>query len=229
MSPVTGGTLPRLDKTLVLTAFLSYARRVTRGGPTPAWSVQTIDDPEALQALSHPLRVRVIDALREPGSAATVARQLGEARQKVNYHLKELERAGLVVRTGERRTGNFVEALYQSAARTLVVLPRAAWGDPRRLAAMADQVSLEHLVMLGERLARNAAVLLDRAAFDGEQIATAAVEGELHFASEAERAAFLNEYLAAIGPLLARYGSRSGEPYRVAIALYPEPSSEEDT
>src|SRR5262245_46948940 len=111
-----------------------------------ARAVRTIDSPEELQALSHPLRVQILDALREPGSAAGVARRLGVARQKVNYHLKELERAGLVAGRGERRAGNFVEALYQSNARTIVVSPRAAWGDPRRLAALADQMSLEQLV-----------------------------------------------------------------------------------
>jgi hypothetical protein len=134
-----------------------------------------------------------------------------------------------VLPAGERRSGNFVESLYRSAARTLVVLPRAAWGDPRRLAAMADQVSLENLVTLGERLARDAAVLLDRATFEAEEIASAAVEAEVHFAGEADRAAFLDEYLAAVGPLLRKYGATAGTPYRVALAAYPDPSAKEDT
>ena len=92
---------------------------------------------------------------------------------------------------------------------------------------MADQLSLENLVNLGERLARDAAVLLDRAAFDGAQIASAAVEADLGFASEAERAAFLDEYLAAIGPLVKKYGARGGMPYRVAVAVYPDPTKEQ--
>jgi hypothetical protein len=152
---------------------------------------------------------------------------LGAARQKVNYHVKELERTGLVVRTGERRHGNFVESLFRSAARTLVVSPRAAWGDPRRLAATADQLSLENLVSLGERLQRDAAVLLDRAAFDGEQIASAAVDAEVRFASEGARAAFLDEYLAAVGSLLRKYGTKEGAPYRVSLAAYPNPLGKE--
>ena len=202
---------------------MSYGVLVGTRSRAQEQAVRTIADPVALQSLSHPLRVRILDALREPDSAAAVARRLGEARQKVNYHLKELERTGLVVRTGDRRSGNFVENLYRSSARTLVVLPRATWSDPRRLAAMADQLSIENLVTLGERLARDATVLLDRAAFDGAKIASAAVEADLTFASEAERAAFLDEYLAAIGALVKKYGSKSGEPYRVAVAVYPNP------
>jgi DNA-binding transcriptional ArsR family regulator len=186
-------------------------------------AVRTIDDPLALQALSHPLRIRILDALREPDSAAGVARRIGAARQKVNYHLKELEQAGLVVRTGERRNGSFVENLYRSAARTLVVSPRAAWGDPRRVAAVAEQLSLENLVSLGESLQRDAAVLLDRAAFDGEQIASAAVEADVRFADEESREQFLSEYLAAVGPLLRKYGTNAGAAFRVCFAAYPDP------
>jgi DNA-binding transcriptional ArsR family regulator len=218
-----------LDKNIVKTEFLSHDACMSSRGRSDMQAVQTIDDPEALQALSHPLRVRILDALRQPASAAAVARRLGETRQKVNYHLKELERSGLVVAAGRRRSGNFTESLYRSTARTIVVLPRAAWGDPRRLAALVDQTSLENLVTLGERLARDAAVLLDRAAFEAEVVASAAVEAEVRFADEADRAAFLDEYLAAIGPLLRKYGKNAGTPYRVALAAYQDPSAKEGT
>jgi DNA-binding transcriptional ArsR family regulator len=185
--------------------------------------VKLVEDPEGLQALAHPVRVQVLEALRSPSSAATVARQIGEPRQNVNYHVKELERAGLVRRVGERRKGNFIEGLYQRVASTFVVSPRAAWGDGRRVQAMRDQFALERLVHLGERLERDAAVLLDRAAFDGDQIASVSVEAEVRFATEADRAAFLEEYLAAVGPLFRKYGRHPGDPYRVALAAYPDP------
>jgi hypothetical protein len=141
--------------------------------------------------------------------------------------VKELERAGLVRRVGERRKGNFVECLYQAVASTFVVSPRAAWGDPRRMQAMQDQFALERLVHLGERLERDAAVLLDRAAFEGEEIASVSVEVDVRFATEADRAAFLEEYLTAVGPLFRKYGKRDGDVYRVALAAYPDPVADE--
>jgi DNA-binding transcriptional ArsR family regulator len=192
----------------------------------PDSRVHLVEEPDALQALSHPLRVRVLEALRSPGSAAAAARAVGQPRQNVNYHLKELERVGLVHKVGERRNGNFVEALYQAVASTIVVSPRAAWADPRRAEALRNQLSLENLVLVGERLGRDAAALLDRAAFDGEQIASAAVEAEVRFADEEDRAAFMREYLATIGPLLRKYGRRTGASYRVALAAYPRPEDE---
>ena len=184
----------------------------------PEPRVHLIEGPDALQALAHPVRLRVLEALREPASAASAARTVGQPRQKVNYHLKELERAGLVRKVGERRKGNFIEALYQSVAPAIVVSPRAAWGDDRRGQALREQVSLENLVVVGERLGR--------AAFDGEQIASAAVEADVRFDSERSREAFLRDYLAAVGPVLRKYGSRRGTAYRVVLAAYPDPEGE---
>jgi DNA-binding transcriptional ArsR family regulator len=189
--------------------------------------VKLVEQPDGLQALAHPVRVQVLEALREPSSAATAARRVGQPRQNVNYHVKELERAGLVRCVGERRKGNFVERLYQAVATTFVVSPRAAWGNPRRMEAMQDQFALERLVHLGERLERDAAVLLDRAAFDGDEIASVSVEVDVRFATETDRAAFLEEYLAAVGPLFRKYGRRDGDPYRVALAAYPDPEVQE--
>ena len=73
--------------------------------------------------MSHPLRVQILEQLRRPASAAEVARRLGESRQNVNYHLKELARGGLVQPAGERRAGGFVESLYRAAATSVLVTP----------------------------------------------------------------------------------------------------------
>ncbi|HET6529201.1 MAG TPA: helix-turn-helix domain-containing protein [Actinoplanes sp.] len=186
-----------------------------------------ITDLDTVQTLAHPMRLRILARLREPASAAAVARAIDEPRQKVNYHVKELERAGLIRLVGERRNGNLMETLYQAAATTFVVSPRLAWADPRRAGALAEQVALDNLVGVGERLQRAAALLLDRAAFDGEQIASAAVEAEVRFADEAQRAAFLSEYVAAVGPLLKKYGVAGGDPYRVVLAVHPDPKESE--
>jgi len=122
---------------------------------------------------------------------------------------------------GDRRAGNFIETLYEAAGRSFLVSPQVAWSDPRRLDALRQQHSLENLVMVGAQLQRDAISLLDRAAFDGEQIASAAVEADVHFADEKDRAAFLDEYLAAVQKLCDRYGGRDGLPYRVVLAAHP--------
>ncbi len=178
---------------------------------------------EQLAAITHPTRLRILDALRAADSAAGVARRLSEPRQRVNHHVHELVKAGLLVEAGERRKGNFVEQLYESAAGTFVVSPRVTWGDGARLRAIADQVSLHHLVDVGERLQRDAAALLDRAAFDDVQIASAAVEATVRFADAGTRAAFLDEYLALTAGLVEKHASTDGEAFTVTIVVHPRP------
>jgi DNA-binding transcriptional ArsR family regulator len=188
--------------------------------------VGVVESLEALHVLGHPLRIRLLAALRLPASAAAAARDVGEPRQKVNYHLKELERVGLV-RVVERRTvGNLIETVYQAVASSFVLGDETLWADPRRAQAMREQESLQRLVDVGRRLRRDAAALLDHAAFDGEQIPSASIEVDIRLSSDAERAAFLRELVNAIKPVLDRYGSRRGSAYKLAFAAYPEPKEE---
>jgi DNA-binding transcriptional ArsR family regulator len=182
-----------------------------------------VDNTDQLAALTHPTRLRILDALRTPDSAAGVARRLGEPRQRVNHHVRELVKAGLLVDAGERRKGNFVEHLYESSGGTFVVSPRLTWGDGARLQAIADQVSLHHLVDVGERLQRDAAALLDLAAFEGAQIPSATVEATVRFADAEARAAFLDEYLALTARLIERHATQEGEAFTVAFVVHPTP------
>ncbi len=189
-------------------------------------AVAVLDSSEQLAAITHPSRLRVLDALRAPDSAAGVARQLGEPRQRINHHVRELAKAGLLVEAGERRKGNFVEQLYEAAAGTFVLSPRFTWGEGARLRAIVDQVSLRHLVDVGERLQRDAAWLLDRAAFDGEEIPAVAVEASVRFADAEARAAFLDDYLALTARLIEQHATADGDAFTVALVAHP---STEDT
>ena len=180
-----------------------------------------IDTSEQLAAVTHPTRLRILDALRSADSAAGVARRLGEPRQRINHHVRELAKVGLLVEAGERRKGNFVEQLYESTAGTLVPSPRLTWGDGARLRAIADQVSLQHLVEVGERLQHDAAALLDRAAFEGEQIPSATVEATIYFGDADARAAFLDEYLTLTARLIEEHAAPDGEAFTVALVAHP--------
>jgi hypothetical protein len=106
------------------------------------------------------------------------------------------------------------------------VSPRLTWSKAQ-LSALRDQTSLRALVALGDDLQRDAVALLDEAAFNGMAVASASIDTDIRFASEAERAKFMKEYLSAVGPLLKRYGAAKGEPYRFRVAIYPDPRSPE--
>jgi DNA-binding transcriptional ArsR family regulator len=67
------------------------------------FDVVVIEDPAAAEVSLDPMRARLLAELAEPASASTLASRLGLPRQKVNYHLHELERHGLVKLVEERR------------------------------------------------------------------------------------------------------------------------------
>jgi DNA-binding transcriptional ArsR family regulator len=54
--------------------------------------------PEDIKALTHPIRVRMLRALRSdgPATATLLARRLGESSGLTSYHLRQLERHGFV-------------------------------------------------------------------------------------------------------------------------------------
>ena len=68
--------------------------------------VAVIDNAAAAEASLDPIRSRLLAALAEPQSAATLAARVGLPRQKVNYHLHALEEHGLIELVEERRKGN---------------------------------------------------------------------------------------------------------------------------
>jgi hypothetical protein len=188
--------------------------------------VLVLEDPAVVATATHPVRAAILDAMREPATAAAVARTMGQSRQNVAYHVRELEKAGLLRHVGERRNGNFVEQTYVAVASTLVVSPACTWGDGgRRASALADQASLAELVTAGERLRRDGAALLDRAAFDGEEVPSASVTAEVRFETEEQRTAFLRDYVEAVTRLARTHGARRGTPYRVVAATYPDPEA----
>jgi len=57
-----------------------------------------INDPGALRALAHPLRLRLLDQLRfgGPATATALAGRLGESSGAASYHLRQLAKHGFV-------------------------------------------------------------------------------------------------------------------------------------
>jgi DNA-binding transcriptional ArsR family regulator len=102
----------------------------------------TIDQPEQLKALGHPLRLRVLEELGAQAESLTnreLAQRLGIDPGHLHFHVRMLHKAGLIelVGGGHRR-----EKPYRSAARTIRVAPELTSaglsGDLH--AAMLDEV-----------------------------------------------------------------------------------------
>lgn len=64
-------------------------------------------DMAALKALAHPPRIEILDALSGfgPATASMLAERLEESSGATSYHVRQLERHGLVEEVADRGTG----------------------------------------------------------------------------------------------------------------------------
>jgi DNA-binding transcriptional ArsR family regulator len=191
--------------------------------------VAVIGDPAAAEVSLDPVRARLLGELAEPASATMLAARLGLPRQKVNYHLRALERHGLVELVEERRKGNCTERVLRATAASYVISPAAlapVQPDPGRA---PDRVSAAWLLAVASRLVGDVGDLMTGAARANQRLATFAVDGEVRFASAADRAAFAEELAGAVAALVARYHTPSasqGRDHRLVVALHPSVNPE---
>ena len=184
-----------------------------------------LDDAEAVEVALDPTRAAILDALAEPGSAASVAAAVGLSRQKVNYHLKALEAHGLVEAAGERVWGGLTERYVRRVARQLVVAPgvlaRTA-PDPNEV---ADRLSAAYLVAVSARtVSEVGSIAADAPA--GTRVPTLSVDTVIGFRSAEDRAAFAAELQSAVADLAARYHHDDGRLHRLTVASYPKPKED---
>jgi DNA-binding transcriptional ArsR family regulator len=91
--------------------------------PPPLPDVLTIDRPEQLKALGHPLRLRVLEALGETETALSnreLAQKIGVDPGHLHFHVRMLLKAGLIEQVASAKGR---EKPYRSAAKTLKVAP----------------------------------------------------------------------------------------------------------
>lgn len=191
---------------------------------THADPICSVDIGDDAAVLLHPLRRRLLDAFRTPSSAAEVARRLGQPRQRVGHHVRELESRGLLVSAGERRTGNFVEKLLRSSAMSYVISPDALGElapDPKTI---EDRVSSAYLLATAARTLRDVADLRQRADVVGKRLATLTLESEVRFASPADQAGYAKELADTLRRLAAKYHddeAEGGRTFRFTVAGHP--------
>jgi DNA-binding transcriptional ArsR family regulator len=94
--------------------------------PSPAGSIRdavfVVRDIETLRLVSDPLRLRLLELLREePRTAKDLAAALRVPRTKLYYHLKLLEDRGLITVADTRLVSGIVEKRYRASAYRLTV------------------------------------------------------------------------------------------------------------
>lgn len=193
--------------------------------------LSVVREPERMAALLDPLRLRILGTLADqPDSSTGIAARLGEARQKVNYHVRALEGAGFLELHEERRKGNCIERIVRTTARRWV-LDTDALGelgaDPD---AVGDRFSAAYLIALAARAVRDVGALERGATEAGKRLATVSLQTEVRLGSPADLAAFVDDLAGAVSDVVRRHHDESGSDgrrFRVFLGGYPEPPDEE--
>lgn len=184
-----------------------------------------IADPATAVVALDPVRARLLAELHEPASAATLAARVGLTRQKVNYHLRQLEAHGLVEVAGTRIWGGLTERLLVATAAGYVVAPEPL-GAARDPARDGDRLSAAYLIALAARVVREVGVLARRAARTSRPLPVFALDTEIRFATPRDRAAFADELATSVSRLAAKYHDErapGGRWQRLMVAVHPLP------
>ena len=180
-----------------------------------------LDDLDTAHLALAPIRRRILAALTEPASAAGLAEQLDMPRQKIGYHLRALEDAGLIQLASERRKRGFTERLFV-AARNYVFDPGMMQAPPDPDAVDAqDRHAADHLISTASAMVRDVARMRQAADTEGARLLTLTVEADVTFSAPADFDAFTEEVSAAVAALARKYAAPSGRRYRLTAVAHP--------
>jgi DNA-binding transcriptional ArsR family regulator len=107
--------------------------------------IPTIDDPRYVKAMSHPLRVRILAMLTErDASPIELSEWLGATLGTVSYHVRTLERLGVIKLVRKRQVRGAIQHFYRARAHPRV--SDEAWAAAPSIAKQAAVGSSLQLV-----------------------------------------------------------------------------------
>jgi DNA-binding transcriptional ArsR family regulator len=181
-----------------------------------------IDDVDQATVLMKPARLDVLRRMAAETTCNELAAALGQSPQKVYYHVKALEQAGLVERVAERKVRGIHEGIYRATARSYWLSPRLVGrlGGER---ASRDQASLGYLISLAEEVQEDVGRLAQRIG-DDDDVPSLGLSAQIELKDASQRAAFMKDVQRTFETLARKYGATGrsrGPAFRLALACYP--------
>ena len=177
-----------------------------------------LDTPERVASALPDLRRRLLERLREPASAAELAREFGLPRQKLNYHLRVLEGQHLLELVELRPRRGFTERVLRSVAGALVVDP-GVLGDTGP--GDGDRHAAEHLVRTAGAMVRDVGRMAVRAEESGTRLLTFTLESDVRVAAPGDLHDFTDALAQAVAAVVAAFDTPGGRLYRLLAAGHP--------
>lgn len=184
-----------------------------------------LDQVDQISALFKPIRLELLTMLAEPRTCGQLAEAFHTSPQKIYYHIKVLERAGLVEKVYEKRVRGIMEGYYQAAAESYWLAPDlvSQLGGERRV---NRQMSLGYLLGLAEQVQSEVSPLLKQ---EGD-IPSLGISAQINLKQGSDRAKFLEELQDAVQRVAAKYGETDNDQktgggdddFRLILACYPQ-------
>jgi hypothetical protein len=192
--------------------------------------LHVIRDFDRAYSLLHPVRRKMLEILTEPMSSAGIAHRMRLPRQKVNYHMKEMARARLLLPAGRLRKRRFYEQCYVASAKAYVISPEVLGKLAADSRVTRDRFSAAYLLGLGAQMQKEVSRALEQATKAGKKMATMSLNSELRFTSAEQREEFTKALEKAIVELIGRHTSpykkadgspAAGRAFRLVLGCYP--------
>lgn len=186
--------------------------------------IHFIEDINSAIALLKPQRIEIMQQLDRPRTCPDLAAYFGESAQKIYYHIKALEKAGLVEKVDEKQVRGTVEGHYQAVAHSY-------WLAPQLIGKIGDediasnQASLRMILQLAEEVQTDLGKLGTQSAV-GEDVPSLSMSGYIHLPDAGRRADFLAELQDTFQSLAAKYGGDSSANFRLILMCYPRKDDE---
>jgi DNA-binding transcriptional ArsR family regulator len=189
-----------------------------------------IEDVDQAAALLKPQRIEMLKLMDHPRTCLELGKIFGETPQKINYHIKALQNAGLVEQVGERRVRGTVEGSYQARARSYWLATDLV-GQIGGAGMAQDQASLRHLLSLTEEMRGDIGHLAQQV---GREIPSLGLSLHVELDDESRRADFMADVQRMAQILAHKYGATAAgdggendaEPprplFRLVLACYPK-------
>ncbi|HKP53425.1 MAG TPA: helix-turn-helix domain-containing protein [Chloroflexia bacterium] len=197
-----------------------------------------IEDVAQAAVLLKPQRIEMLRLMDHPRTCLELGKIFGETPQKINYHIKALQDAGLVEQVGERRVRGTVEGSYQARARSYWLASDLV-GQIGGAAIAQDQASLRHLLSLTEEMRGDIGHLAQQV---GREIPSLGLSLHVELNDESRRADFMADVQQMAQILAHKYGATAGDDgdgdgdgdgddggaqpsrprYRLVLACYPK-------
>lgn len=184
-------------------------------------SSNLIQNTQVAAAMMNPLRIQILEHLREPNSAAGLARILDMPRQQLNYHLRELEKNKLIELVEERRKGNMTERIVRATSKSYMVVLNTAKINPEEV---QDKFSAAYLLSAATQLIQEVAVLQTGAQKAKKKLPTFTLQTAVKFANPEQLHAFTEELAKAIAKLALKYQDQedpNGRSYQFHVFSHP--------